>query len=290
MERFYRNAEGDEVVFVHEGHGVVHTILGDLPYRAGDYVVLPRGITYRFEPAGVTPERHLVITATGLIEIPERYRNRYGQLTEHAPYGNRDLRGPRELQTHDERGEFPVTVRVRGGEQDLVMPTHPFDVVGWDGYLYPYTLNVDDLEPVAKQIHAPPPMHQTFEAPGVAICTFVPRPLDWHPRAVPIPYNHANLNSEELIYYVDGDFSSRRGVEAGSLTLHPSGLTHGPQPGVAGLEHPAHAPARQLTQVILRDVSLTTKLLQAVNSAIYSQYHGRIRTVARVLPWAGHVG
>ena len=233
MEHFYRDGEGDELVFVHEGSGVVETILGELPYRPGDYVVLPRGVTYRFCPAGVEPQRYLVVTTPGLIEIPERYRSRYGQLLEHAPYHHRDMHGPARLVTHDESGEFLVTVRVRDGMQDYVVPTHPFDVVGWDGYLYPFTLNVGDLEPITKQVHAPPPIHQTFAGRDFMLCTFCPRPLDWHPDAVPIPYSHANLNSEELIYYVSGDFGSRRGVDHGSMTLHPSGLTHGPQPGVA---------------------------------------------------------
>jgi homogentisate 1,2-dioxygenase len=233
MSRFYRDAEADELVFVHEGEGVVETMLGAVPYRPGDYVLLPRGLTYRFRPAGAAPERHLVLTTTSPLEIPARYRNAYGQLVEEAPYHHRDLHAPVDLMTHDEHGRFDITVRVRGGLQDYVLPSHPFDVVGWDGYLYPYTLNVDDLEPVVKAVHAPPTVHQTFEAQRATVCTFAPRPLDWHPQAVPIPYNHANLDSEELIYYVSGDFSSRRGVAQGSLTLHPTGLTHGPQPGLA---------------------------------------------------------
>ena len=232
MERFFRNGEGDELIFVHEGTGVVDTILGELSYRQGDYVVIPRGITYRFRP-DPGPQRHLVITSPGMIEVPDRYRNGIGQLLEHAPYHHRDLHGPRAVDARDETGEFLVTVRVRDGEQDYLVPTHPFDVVAWDGYLYPYTLNVDDLEPIAKQVHAPPSVHETFSGQGFVVASFVPRPLDWHVDAVPIPYNHANLNSEELIYYVDGDFTSRRGIDVASLTLHPTGLTHGPQPGLA---------------------------------------------------------
>jgi homogentisate 1,2-dioxygenase len=233
MERFYRNGEGDEVVFVHEGSGTLETILGDVAYREGDYVVVPRGITHRFVPADDRPQRHLVVTSPGLIDLPKRYRNRYGQLLEHAPFYHRDLHGPTELRTFDEEGEFHVTLRIRDGYQDYVVPHHPFDVVGWDGYLYPYTLNIHDFEPLAKEVHAPPPVHQTFAGRNFVICSFCPRVLDWHPEAVPIPYNHANLNSEEVIYYVEGNFSSRKGVDVGSLTLHPSGLTHGPQPGLA---------------------------------------------------------
>lgn len=234
MEHFYRNGEGDEVVFVHEGSGTVETVLGDLPYRPGDYVVIPRGITYRFRHAEEgRPQRHLTTTVPGYVTIPKRYVNEYGQLLEHAPFSNRDLHGPTELRTHDQRGEFQVSVRVRGGWQDYVLDHHPFDVVGWDGYLYPYTFNIHDFEPIVKAVHAPPPVHQTFAAPNVVICSFCPRPLDWHDDAVPIPYSHANLNSEEVLYYVSGEFSSREGIDVGAMTLHPSGVPHGPQPGLA---------------------------------------------------------
>lgn len=233
QEGFYRNGEGDEVVFVHEGEGVVETILGDLPYAAGDYITIPRGITHRFRMEGELPQRHLVFSSPGLIEIPRRYRNEYGQLLEHAPFYNRDLHGPTELRTHDERGEFDVTVRIRDGYQRYILDHHPFDVVAWDGYLYPWTFSIHDFEPIAKEVHAPPPVHQTFAGQNFVICSFCPRPLDWHPDSVPIPYNHANLNSEEMIYYVSGEFGSRRGIDVGSVTLHPSGIPHGPQPGLA---------------------------------------------------------
>jgi homogentisate 1,2-dioxygenase len=233
MDAYYRNGEGDEVIFVHEGAGTVETILGDLAYRPGDYIVVPRGMTYRFAPEGPEPQRYVVFTSPGLIEIPRRYRNEYGQLLEHAPFSNRDLHGPGELKTHDEEGEYHVTVRVRDGYQGYVLDYHPFDVVGWDGYLYPYTFNIHDFEPITKQVHAPPPVHQTFAGRNFVLCSFCPRPLDWHERSVPIPYNHANLNSEEMIYYVSGNFGSRKAVGVGSITLHPSGVPHGPQPGLA---------------------------------------------------------
>ncbi|MBS3939733.1 MAG: homogentisate 1,2-dioxygenase [Actinobacteria bacterium] len=233
MTGWYRNGEADEVVFVHEGSGTIETVLGDLPYRDGDYVLMPRGITHRFVPDGPAVQRHLVLVSRGMVEVPSRYRNRYGQLLEHAPFAERDLHGPVALRTIDESGDFPLTLRINGGLQDYVLPHHPCDVVGWDGYLFPWTLNLADLEPLTKQIHPPPPVHQTFEGDGFMVCTFVPRPIDWHPEAVPIPYSHANLNSEELIYYVAGNFGSRKGVDVASLTLHPSGLTHGPQPGLS---------------------------------------------------------
>jgi homogentisate 1,2-dioxygenase len=228
---YYRNGEGDEVLFIHEGTGVVESMFGDLPYRAGDYVVIPRGTTYRL--AGVGPHRLLVFVSPGQVEIPRRYRNEYGNLLEHAPYYHRDLHGPRELKTHAEAGEFEVTVRVRGGHQRYVLDYHPFNVVGWDGYVYPWTFNVADFEPKSGRLHQPPPAHQTFEGPGFVICSFCPRRLEWDPQAVPIPYNHSNLQSDEMIYYVSGNFESRKGIEVGSITLHPSGIPHGPQPGLA---------------------------------------------------------
>ncbi|MGZ4389377.1 MAG: homogentisate 1,2-dioxygenase [Gaiellaceae bacterium] len=233
MGYFFRNGEGDEVVFVHEGRGTLETQFGDLPYREGDYLVLPRGTTYRFAPEADAPQRYLVFETPGLITIPSRYRNEHGQLMEHAPYYHRDIHPPTELKTYRERGEFVVKVRVRDGFQDYVLDYHPFDVVGWDGYLYPWTFSIHDFEPISGRIHMPPPSHQTFAGPGFVICSFCPRKLDWDPQAVPIPYHHSNLQSEEMIYYVDGNFSSRKGVDVGSITLHPSGLPHGPQPGLA---------------------------------------------------------
>ena len=231
MEYFFRNGEGDEVIFVHEGSGVLETTFGDVSYKDGDYVVIPRGTTYRFVPEG--PQRYLVFETPGLIEIPRRYRNQYGQILEGAPYYHRDIHPPTELRTHRERGEFLVKVRVRRGYQDYVLDYHPFDVVGWDGYLYPWTFSIHDFEPITGRIHQPPPSHQTFQGPNFVICSFCPRKLDFDPQAVPIPYHHSNLQSEEMIYYVSGNFGSRRGISVGSITLHPSGLPHGPHPGLA---------------------------------------------------------
>ncbi|MGH3019940.1 MAG: homogentisate 1,2-dioxygenase [Gaiellaceae bacterium] len=231
MDFFYRNGEGDEVVFVHEGNGTLETIFGDLPYKEGDYVVIPRGTTYMFEPSG--PQRYLLFETPGLVEIPRRYRNEYGQILEGAPYYHRDIHPPTDLHTRRERGEFLVKVRVRGGYQDYVLDYHPFDVVGWDGFLYPWTFSIHDFEPITGRIHQPPPSHQTFQGPNFVICSFCPRKLDFDPDAVPIPYHHSNLQSEEMIYYVSGNFGSRKGIAVGAITLHPSGLPHGPQPGLA---------------------------------------------------------
>jgi homogentisate 1,2-dioxygenase len=232
QEYFFRNGEGDEVIFIHAGRGELETTFGTVPYREHDYVVIPRGTTYRFRCD--SPEQlHLTFTTPGEIETPNRYRNRYGQLLEHAPFSQRDFHPPRELVTHREREAHELVVRVRGGYQHYELDYHPLDVVGWDGYVYPYTFNIDDFEPIAGRVHMPPPVHQTFQGPNFVICSFCPRLLDWEPNAIPIPYNHSNLQSEEMIYYVSGEFSSRRGIDVGSITLHPSGLPHGPQPGLA---------------------------------------------------------
>jgi homogentisate 1,2-dioxygenase len=228
---FFRNGERDEVVFVHEGSGTLETIFGELPYREGDYVVVPRGTTYRFRPEG--DQRYLVFETPGLITIPKRYRNEHGQLMEHAPYYQRDIHPPAQLHTSRERGDFEVKVRVRDGYQTYGLDYHPFDVVGWDGYLFPWTFSIHDFEPITGRIHMPPPSHQTFQGPNFVICSFCPRKLDFDPLAVPIPYHHSNLQSEEMIYYVSGNFGSRKGVDVGSITLHPSGLPHGPHPGLA---------------------------------------------------------
>ena len=231
MDYFFRNGEHDEIVFVHEGSGTLETIFGDVAYKPGDYVVVPRGTTYRFAPEG--EQRHLVFESPGLMTIPHRYRNEYGQLLEGAPYSNRDIHPPGELKTYRDKGEFVVKVRVRGGYQSYVLDYHPFDVVGWDGYLFPWTFSVHDFEPITGRIHQPPPTHQTFQGQNFVICSFCPRKLDFDPEAIPIPYHHSNLQSEEMIYYVSGNFGSRKGIEVGSITLHPSGLPHGPQPGLA---------------------------------------------------------
>jgi homogentisate 1,2-dioxygenase len=230
-DAFYRNGEGDELFFVHEGTGTLETVFGSVPFKQHDYVYVPRGTTYRFELDSM-PQLWLVFHTPGEIETPNRYRNRYGQLLEHAPYSQRDFHPPEELQTHRDGGEHELIVRVRGGLQHYTLDYHPFDVVGWDGYVYPYSFNVHDFEPRTGRLHLPPPTHQTFQGPNFVICSFCPRELDYDPEAVPLPYHHSNVHSEEIIYYVSGEFGSRKGIEAGSITVHPSGLPHGPQPGL----------------------------------------------------------
>lgn len=230
MDYFYKNADGDDLLFVHDGTGKVETLFGTLAYGPGDYIDIPRGVIYRVVP-DLGETRFLVMESASTIESPRRYRNEYGQLLEHAPYCERDIRVPETLETHDEAGCFEVRIKARGRLTAYFYPHHPLDVVGWDGFLYPWAFNIGDFEPVTGSLHQPPPTHQTFEGHNYVVCSFVPRLLDYHPDAVPIPYNHSNLDSDEMIYYVNGNFSSRRGIERGSVTLHPSGIPHGPQPG-----------------------------------------------------------
>ena len=228
----YRNAVGDECVYVESGSATVETVFGALTARPGDYVLLPTSTTHRWVPTGDGPLRTLVVQAGGHIGAPRRYLSPRGQFLESAPYCERDLRGPTEpLQATG--SDVEVLVRHRAGTSVLTYADHPFDVVGWDGCLYPYTFNVADFEPITGRVHQPPPVHQTFEGPRFVICSFVPRKVDYHPLAVPIPYNHANVDSDEVLFYAGGDYEARRGsgIEQGSISLHPSGFTHGPQPG-----------------------------------------------------------
>lgn len=230
MDYYYRNAQAYETWFVHEGAGVLRTQFGRIPFASGDYLVIPFGVTWKME-LGTAEGRFFVIESRGQINTPSRYRNDYGQLLEHAPYCERDFRAPAELETSTERGEFEVRVKARDGITRHVLDHHPFDVVGWDGYLFPYAFSIHDFEPITGRVHQPPPVHQTFQCDGFVVCSFVPRLFDYHPQAIPAPYNHSNVNSDEMIYYCDGNFMSRKGIEKYDITLHPSGLPHGPQPG-----------------------------------------------------------
>ncbi len=230
MNYFYRNGQAYEVYFVHTGEGTLHTIFGKMDFRPGDYIVIPFSTTWQMELRG-TGHSFLVIESPSMIQVPKRYRNQYGQMLEHAPYCERDFRVPDELEIHTEKGDFEVRVKVRDRLTRHILDHHPFDVVGWDGYLYPWIFNIEDFEPITGRVHQPPPVHQTFAGNNFVVCSFVPRMFDYHPLAIPAPYNHANVNSDEVLYYVEGNFMSRRGVEISSFTLHPSGLPHGPHPG-----------------------------------------------------------
>ncbi len=229
MDYFYRNGQAYEVWYVHEGHGSLNTQFGRLPFRPGDYLVIPFGVTWRMDLDG--EGRFFVIEAPSQIEPPNRYRNKYGQLLEHAPYCERDIRLPKNLETHTERGEFELRVKARDRMTRHWLDHHPFDVVGWDGYLYPWILSIHDFEPITGRLHQPPPVHQTFQGQNFVVCSFVPRLFDYHPQGIPAPYNHSNVNSDEVIYYAEGNFMSRRGIDRSDISLHPSGLPHGPQPG-----------------------------------------------------------
>jgi homogentisate 1,2-dioxygenase len=227
---FYRNSQGDEIVFVSEGEGVLESAFGKVAFRSGDYLVIPRGILhcYRFADQ---PRKLLVIESGGYVRTPKRYRNEFGQLSENAPFCERDIRRPADLETHDETGEFPVIVKKSNQLIELVLSHHPFDVTGWDGYYYPWAISIHDFEPRVGRFHLPPPVHQTFEGEGFVVCSFCPRPYDFDPQAAPAPYNHSNVMSDEVLYYANSEFMSRSGIEYGSITLHPDGLAHGPQPG-----------------------------------------------------------
>jgi len=227
---FYRNAEGDELIYVAEGDGVLESQMGEMPYRPGDYVVIPRGILHRWRLGG-GPQRWLVVESAGAIRPPSRYCNDEGQFLEHSPYCERDIRRPDVLVSHDDVGDFRMVVKQYNALTEVVLDHHPFDVVGWDGYYYPWILSIHDFEPVVGRLHQPPPVHQTFQGDDFVVCSFVPRPFDFHPDAVPVPYNHSNVNSDEVIYYANNEFMSRKGIAFGSLTLHPGGLPHGPHPG-----------------------------------------------------------
>jgi homogentisate 1,2-dioxygenase len=231
MKSFYRNGDGDEMLYIHYGSGKLETMFGSIAYRPGDYLIIPIGTIYRILPNENEVTKILFVEAFSQITTPKRYRNEYGQMLEHSPFCERDIRGPEILETFDQRGEFEVLLKSRGSIHSHVLGHHPFDVVGWDGYLYPWAFNIEDFEPITGRVHQPPPVHQTFEGKNFVVCSFVPRLFDYHPEAIPAPYYHSNVNSDEMLYYVEGNFMSRKGVQLESITLHPSGIPHGPHPG-----------------------------------------------------------
>lgn len=231
MSYWYRHGQGDDVIFIHEGSGILETQYGNLRYRPGDYLVIPAGIMWRHIPDEHVEQRMLYVESFGHIRPPKRYLNEEGQFLEHAPYGERDIRPPDELVTHDESGEFAVHLKTRGQITRFIYDHHPLDVIGWDGHLWPFAFNIEDFEPITGRVHQPPPAHQTFDGPGFVLCSFVPRLFDYHPLSIPAPYNHSNVDSDEVLYYVEGNFMSRKGIVRASLTVHPNGIPHGPHPG-----------------------------------------------------------
>lgn len=227
---FCKNADADEIIFVHEGAGTLKTQYGNLSFSYGDYLVIPRGSIYQIEFSN-TVNRLFIVESFSPVRYPRRYLSNYGQLLEHAPYCERDIRQPRDLQTIDQKGDFLILTKKKGIMYGLHYLHHPFDVIGWDGCCYPFGFSIHDFEPITGRVHQPPPVHQTFEAHNFVLCSFVPRMYDYHPQSVPAPYNHSNIDSDELLYYVDGDFMSRKHVTRGMMTLHPGGIPHGPHPG-----------------------------------------------------------
>lgn len=230
MDYFYRNGEHDELLFIHEGEGHVQTNFGRLRFEPFDYIYIPRGTTWQMV-FKTDQNRILVVDSTGPITVPKRYRSEFGQFLENSPFCERDIRLPQEPLFFDETGEFEVRIKKQGRLHHYTFKHHPFDVVGWDGHLYPWIFNMKDFEPITGRVHQPPPVHQTFDAPNYVVCSFCPRKYDYHPQAIPAPYNHSNVDSDEVLYYVQGEFMSRKGVEYASITHHPGGIPHGPHPG-----------------------------------------------------------
>ena len=230
-EYFYKNTDSDEVIFIHKGSGKLRTFLGNIDFKYGDYLVIPRGVIYQID-FNEENNRLFIVESKSPVYTPKRYRNWFGQHLESSPYCERDLHPPNELETFDEVGDFLLKIKKDDSIHECVYAAHPFSIVGWDGYNYPYKFSIHDFEPITGRIHQPPPVHQTFETSNFVICSFVPRLYDYHPNAIPAPYNHSNIDSDEVIYYVDGDFMSRKNVDEGYISLHPAGIPHGPHPGL----------------------------------------------------------
>ncbi|MDA9284039.1 homogentisate 1,2-dioxygenase [Flavobacteriaceae bacterium] len=229
---FYKNTDSDELLFVHKGSGKLRTHLGNLDFKYGDYLLIPRGIIYQID-FDTQDNRLFIVESRRPIYTPKRYRNWFGQHLEHSPFCERDIRVPYELDTNDQKGDFLIKVKKNDEIIEMVYASHPFDVVGYDGYNYPYAFSIHDFEPITGRIHQPPPVHQTFETDAFVVCSFCPRLYDYHPLSIPAPYNHSNIDSDEVLYYVDGDFMSRNDIDAGHISLHPAGIPHGPHPGAA---------------------------------------------------------
>jgi homogentisate 1,2-dioxygenase len=267
---FYRNAQADEVVYVAKGQGVLESTFGELPYREGDYVVIHRGIMHRWKLDLAVPQKFLVMESRGHVRWPKRYRNEFGQLLEGAPYSERDIRRPAELRTHDERGDHRILIKQYDALNEYVLDHHPFDVVGWDGYFYPWAFNIHDFEPIVGRVHQPPPVHQTFQGDGFVICSFCPRPYDFGENAIPAPYTHSNVDSDEVLFYASDEFMSRKGIEFGSMTHHPDGIPHGPHPG----RYEASIGAKSTNELaVMMDSFRPLKIAKAVRKVEDEGYH-----------------
>ncbi|WP_339695346.1 homogentisate 1,2-dioxygenase [uncultured Roseivirga sp.] len=266
---FYKNSDCDELIFIHQGTGRLRTLLGTLEFGYGDYLMVPRGMIYQIE-FDDEKNRLFIVESHRPIYTPKRYRNWFGQLLEHSPYCERDIRRPQNLETHDEKGDFIIKVKKQGMIHEYVYATHPFDVVGWDGYNFPYAFSIHDFEPITGRVHQPPPVHQTFETDAFVVCSFVPRLYDYHPDSVPAPYNHSNIDSDEVLYYVDGDFMSRNNIEKGQITLHPAGIPHGPHPGA--MERSLGKTETQELAVMV-DTFKPLKVTEAAMKLLVKDYH-----------------
>lgn len=269
---FYKNSQADEVIFVHEGSGTLRTGYGELPFAYGDYLVIPRGVIYQID-FETDKNRLFIVESFEPIRTPKRYRNEFGQLMEHSPFCERDIRRPQNLKTFDEKGDFEIKIKKQGLIYPYVYGTHPFDFVGWDGYHYPWAFSIHDFMPITGKLHQPPPVHQTFETNSFVLCSFCPRMYDYHPDSIPAPYNHSNVDSDEVLYYVDGDFMSRKSVERGQITLHPGGIPHGPHPGTVE-KSIGQTKTEELAVMIdpFRPLMLTEEALQIEDQDYYKSW------------------
>ncbi len=271
---FYKNADADELIFVHQGSGKLRTNFGNINFEYGDYLVIPRGVIYQIE-FDTADNRLLITESFHPIYTPKKYRNHFGQLLEHSPFCERDYKLPEDLETHDEKGDFIMKIKKQGILYEMLYPTHPFDVVGWDGYNFPYGFSIHNFEPITGRIHQPPPVHQTFETKAFVVCSFCPRLYDYHPKSIPAPYNHSNIDSDEMLYYVDGDFMSRNNIEKGHITLHPGGIPHGPAPG-AYERSIGHTSTAELAVMIdtFRPLMLTEDAMKIDDGKYYKSWLG----------------
>jgi homogentisate 1,2-dioxygenase len=269
---FYKNTDADEVIFIHKGSGKLRTHLGNIDFKYGDYLVIPRGVIYKLDFDDEN-NRLFIIESYTPVYTPKRYRNWFGQLLEHAPFCERDLRRPYELETYNELGDFLIKVKKQGEIIEMTYASHPFDVVGYDGYNFPYAFSIHDFEPITGRIHQPPPVHQTFETNAFVICSFVPRLYDYHPKSIPAPYNHSNIDSDEVLYYVDGDFMSRNDIDQGHISLHPAGIPHGPHPG-ATERSIGHTSTEELAVMVdtFKPLQITDEAMKIADNEYYKSW------------------
>jgi len=271
---FYKNSDSDEVIFVHKGSGKLRTFLGNINFKYGDYLIIPRGMIYQIDFDG-NDNRLFIVESKSPVYTPKRYRNWFGQHLEHAPFCERDMHPPSELETFNKKGDFLIKVKKQDTIHQYIYAYHPFSVVGWDGYNYPYKFSIHDFEPITGRVHLPPPIHQTFESAGFVVCSFVPRLYDYHPQSIPAPYNHSNIDSDEVLYYVDGDFMSRNNIQKGQITLHPAGIPHGPHPGA--MERSIGKKATEELAVMVdtfKPLMVTQTAIQIQNDDYYKSWLG----------------